>query len=155
MVANMADNPLAYGMAFSGAMIWAAYCVVTNAMAQGKNGVTVFFALVALTLWVHYFSGGADSIAPITQWSARSVVFLLLAACALGFGHAAWNVGILHGHMGVLAGASYFIPVLSAALAAALLGQALPVVFWRGALLVCLGSLLCWLGACARSELSS
>jgi len=42
MAANMADNPLAYGMAFSGAMIWAAYCVVTNAMAQGKNGVTVF-----------------------------------------------------------------------------------------------------------------
>ncbi len=32
----------------------------------------------------------------------------------MGFGYAAWNVGILHGNVTLLAGASYFIPVLSA-----------------------------------------
>jgi drug/metabolite transporter (DMT)-like permease len=40
--------------------------------------------------------------------------FLGFAAAAMGFGYAAWNVGILHGNVTLLAGASYFIPVLSA-----------------------------------------
>jgi drug/metabolite transporter (DMT)-like permease len=63
----------------------------------------------------------------------------------MGFGYAAWNVGILHGNVTVLAGASYFIPVLSAALAAALLDAPLSLAFWKGAAMVVAGSILCWL----------
>jgi hypothetical protein len=40
-----------------------------------------------------------------------------MCGVALGFGYAAWNVGILHGNVTVLAAVSYFTPVLSAALA--------------------------------------
>lgn len=56
-------------------------------------------------------------------FSHRSLIHLVLAASAMGFGYVAWNIGILHGHVTILAGASYFIPVLSAALAALLLSS--------------------------------
>ncbi|MNR56957.1 Aromatic amino acid exporter YddG [compost metagenome] len=83
-------------------------------------------------------------------FSYPGCIYLALAACAMGFGYAAWNVGILHGNVTVLAGASYFIPVLSAALAAALLQTPLSFSFWQGASMVCGGSVLCWLATRGR-----
>lgn len=146
MLANVADNPLSYGLAFSGAVIWAAYCTVTARIAQGKNGVTPFFMLVAVALWIKYALGGGGAM----SFDLHAIVYLVLAASAMGFGYAAWNVGILHGNVTVLAGASYFIPVLSAALAALLLHAPLSVQFWQGALMVCGGSILCWLATRGR-----
>lgn len=138
---NIQDNPLSYGLAFAGALIWAAYCTVTARIAQGKNGVTLFFMLVAVVLWIKYFANGGGTMV----FNGRSLLYLVLAASAMGFGYAAWNVGILHGHITLLAGASYFIPVFSAALAATLLQTPLSMAFWQGAAMVCLGSVLCWL----------
>ncbi|MDO5639979.1 MAG: aromatic amino acid DMT transporter YddG [Neisseria sp.] len=138
---NIRINPLSYGLAFAGALIWAAYCVVTARMAQGRNGVTFFFMLVAAVLWLKYLLGGGGEM----NWGMTAVIYLLLAAAAMGFGYAAWNVGILHGNVTLLAGASYFIPVISAALAAILLRTPLPLSFWQGAGMVCGGSILCWL----------
>lgn len=74
-----------------------------------------------------------------------ALIYLVLAASAMGFGYAAWSVGFLHGNGTLLAGASYFISVFSAALAATLLNAPLSVSFWQGAALVCGGSVLCWL----------
>ena len=65
-------------------------------------------------------------------------------------GYAAWNVGILRGNVTILAGASYFIPVFSAAVAAAVLNTPLSLSFWQGASMVCAGSILCWLATRAR-----
>ncbi|CAG9172282.1 Aromatic amino acid exporter YddG [Cupriavidus laharis] len=141
MAANVRDNPLSYGLAFSGALIWAAYCTVTSRIAGGKNGVTLFFLLTALALWIKYFS--TDNAAMTFGYEA--IVYLALAASAMGFGYAAWNVGILHGNVTILAGASYFIPVLSAVLAGLLLHTPLSLAFWKGASMVCAGSVLCWL----------
>ena len=122
-------------------MIWAAYCTVTSRIAGGKNGVTLFFMLTALALWIKFFTTGGGAM----HLSAPALIYLALAACAMGFGYAAWNVGILHGNVTVLAGASYFIPVFSAALAAALLHAPLSFAFWKGASMVVAGSILCWL----------
>ncbi|NMV40620.1 aromatic amino acid DMT transporter YddG [Ralstonia insidiosa] len=141
MAANVKDNPLSYGLAFAGAVIWAAYCTVTSRIAGGKNGVTLFFMLTALALWIKFFTTGGGAM----HFSAPALIYLALAACAMGFGYAAWNVGILHGNVTVLAGASYFIPVFSAALAAALLHAPLSFAFWKGASMVVAGSILCWL----------
>lgn len=146
MLGNVQDNPLSYGLAFLGAVIWAAYCTVTARLAKGKNGVTLFFILVALTLWVKFFFGDHRPM----SFSLPAIVYLLLAAAAMGFGYAAWNVGILHGNVTVLAGVSYFIPVFSAALSAMVLHAPLPRSFWVGASLVCAGSILCWLATRAR-----
>ena len=141
MAANVRDNPLSYGLAFAGTLIWASYCTVTARIAKGSNGVTLFFMLTALALWIKYLAVGG---APM-HFDTRSVVHLLLAAAAMGFGYAAWNVSILHGNVTVLAGSSYFIPVLSAALAALVLETPLSLSFWQGAAMVCAGSVLCWL----------
>ncbi len=147
MLANVRSNPLSYGLAFLGAVIWAAYCTVTARIADGKNGVTLFFTLTAVSLWIKY----ALQDNPTMVVSLHSIVLLALAAGAMGFGYAAWNVGILRGNVTVLAGASYFIPVLSAALAAAVLQTPLSLSFWQGACMVCAGSILCWLATRAPS----
>ena len=47
---NIRDNPLSYGLALAGALIWATYCTVTPRIAAGKNGVTLFFMLTASAL---------------------------------------------------------------------------------------------------------
>ena len=146
MAANVRDNPLSYGLAFVGTLIWASYCTITARIANGSNGVTLFFMLTALALWVNYLIVGG---APL-RFDTQSVVHLLLAAAAMGFGYAAWNVGILHGNVTVLAGASYFIPVLSSALAALMLDTPLSFSFWQGAAMVCAGSVLCWLATRRR-----
>jgi len=146
MLANIQDNPLSYGLAFTGAVIWAAYCTVTTRIAGGKNGITLFFMLTALALWAKYLATGGGTM----EFSLHALVYLALAASAMGFGYAAWNVGILHGNVTLLAGASYFIPVLSAALAAIMLRTPLSLSFWQGASMVCFGSILCWLATRAR-----
>lgn len=141
MLKNIQDNPLSYGLAFLGALIWSAYCTVTARIAGGKNGVTLFFILVAVVLWIKFLAAGGEPMV----WSSRALIYLVLAACAMGFGYAAWNVGILHGNVTILAGASYFIPVFSSALAAQLLHAPLSIAFFQGAAMVCAGSILCWI----------
>jgi drug/metabolite transporter (DMT)-like permease len=140
MMNNVMDNPLSYGLAFSGAVIWAIYCVVTQRIARGNNGITLFFILTALTLWVKYFTSPQPEF--VLSW--HTWISLLLAAMAMGFGYAAWNVGILHGNVTVLAAASYFIPIISAVLAAFMLDSHLTLAFWQGTAMVSLGSLICW-----------
>ncbi|HBY7156571.1 TPA: drug/metabolite DMT transporter permease [Klebsiella pneumoniae] len=140
MMNNVMDNPLSYGLAFSGAVIWAIYCVVTQRIAQGNNGITLFFILTALTLWVKYLT----SPQPEFNLSWHAWISLMLAAMAMGFGYAAWNVGILHGNVTMLAATSYFIPIISAVLAAFMLDSHLTLAFWQGTAMVSLGSLICW-----------
>jgi len=140
MTRNVMDNPLSYGLAFSGAVIWAIYCVVTKLIAKGNNGITLFFILTALTLLVKFLTSPQPDF--ILSWKAW--ISLLLAAIAMGFGYAAWNVGILHGNVTILAAASYFIPIISAVLAAFILSSQLTMAFWQGTAMVSLGSLICW-----------
>lgn len=141
MLVSVKANPLSFGLAFAGALIWAAYCTVTARHAKGSNGVTLFFMLTAVALWTKYALNGGGAM----DFKPHTVIYLFLAASAIGFGYAAWNVGILHGNVTVLAGASYLIPVLSSVLAAKLLNAPLPFTFWKGAIMVCSGSVLCWI----------
>jgi drug/metabolite transporter (DMT)-like permease len=141
MLKGIETNPFSYGLAFLGALLWAAYCVVTVRFAKGKNGITFFFMLVTLALWIKYLILGNQ---PAMNFNLSSIIYLVSAACAMGFGYAAWNVGILRGNATLLAGASYFIPVFSAMLSSLLLNTSLGLSFWQGALIVCAGSLLCW-----------
>jgi drug/metabolite transporter (DMT)-like permease len=140
MTHNVMENPLSYGLAFCGAVIWAVYCVVTSKIANGSNGITLFFILTALTLWLKFML----SPQPPFVLSVPVYISLALAAVAMGFGYAAWNVGILHGNVKVLAAASYFIPIISSILAAFLLRSHLSLSFWQGTAMVSFGSLMCW-----------
>lgn len=137
---NIVSSPVSYLLAFSGAIIWAAYCTVTSKYADGNNGITFFILLTAVSLWVKFLF----SDQPPMHFTLPTLVQLVMVSIALGFGYAAWNTGILHGHVPVLAAASYFTPVLSSALAALVLNAPLSWGFWQGAVMVCGGSLLCW-----------
>lgn len=138
---NLQDNPLSYALALFGAIIWAGYCSLTVRTSKGHNGVSLFFILVSVVLWLKYFYLGA----PALHFNAQNIVVLALAATALGFGYVAWNVGIVHGKMNILAGASYFTPVLSALLAMLLLDANLSLAFWQGTAMVTLGAILSWI----------
>ena len=141
VLTSIQDNPLSCGLALLAAILWAAYSTVTARMAEGQNGISLFFVLIAMVLWAKYLVSGA----PAMHWTLPSVLHLAWAAAAIGFGYAAWNIGIMHGSVTILAGASYFTPVFSAALAAHLLGVPLTASFWLGTAMVSGGALLCWL----------
>lgn len=148
MAANIQDNPLSYGLALLGALLWAGYCTVTVKIARGSNAITLFFTLTACVFWLQYLALGAEPL----QLSAQALTQLSLAAAAMGLGYAAWNIGILHGNITILAGASYFTPVLSAALASWMLHTPLTRSFWQGAAMVTIGSLLCWISTRYRRK---
>jgi len=140
-VDNVRSNPLSYALAFAGALIWAGYCTVTKMFANGNNGITPFFVLTAVSFWCMYLLSGREPM----HLSFTAIAATLVAACAIGFGYALWNVGILRGNMTLLAAASYFTPVLSAAFSSLMLATALGLTFWVGTAVVCFGAILCWL----------
>ncbi|WP_140494708.1 aromatic amino acid DMT transporter YddG [Bifidobacterium sp. UTBIF-78] len=140
---HIAANPLPYALAFMGAFAWSIYAVFTPAMAHGVDGTSLFFPCVAVALWIIHFASGQGM--PATTPGPVAWLFVLLAACAIGGGYACWGYGILHGSMERLAIASYATPVLSTAASAVLLGLALSLPFWCGALLVAAGSVLNYL----------
>ncbi|WP_346828003.1 aromatic amino acid DMT transporter YddG [Serratia inhibens] len=140
MLENVRSNPLSYALAFGGAVIWALYCNLTKKIAQGSNGVVLFITLTAVALWLKYAFSDESGL----QFTWPVSLTLLCAGMAMGAGYAAWNVGILHGNMTLLATVSYFTPVLSAVFAALVLETSLTVSFWQGVVMVTLGSLICW-----------
>lgn len=140
MLANVHSNPLSYSLAFAGAVIWAVYCNLTKKIAQGHNGVVLFITLTAVALWIKYAFSSESGM----QFTLPVTLTLLCAGMAMGAGYAAWNVGILHGNMTLLATVSYFTPVLSAVFAALVLDTTLNASFWQGVVMVTLGSLICW-----------
>ncbi|MDT3250838.1 aromatic amino acid DMT transporter YddG [Serratia sp. root2] len=140
MLENVRSNPLSYSLAFGGAVIWALYCNLTKKIAQGSNGVVLFITLTAVALWLKYAFSDESGM----QFTWPVSLTLLCAGMAMGAGYAAWNVGILHGNMTLLATVSYFTPVLSAVFAALVLDTTLTVSFWQGVVMVTLGSLICW-----------
>lgn len=142
MLINLSENPLSFALALSGAIIWSLYCVLTKRIANGCNGITLYFILTALALWCGFMFTPQPSL----HFTTTGVGALSLLACAMGLGYAAWNTGILHGNIKLLATLSYFIPVISSLFSSVWLSQPLNGIFWIGALLVCGGSMVCWVG---------
>lgn len=140
VLANIRSNPLGYGLAAACAVTFALYCNVTRRYANGQNHVVLFFLLTAAVLWLKY----AFSVETLPGWQLGAGLELFGAGLAIAGGYALWNIGILRGNLTLLATASYFAPVLSAAFAAVWLGAHLALQFWQGAVLVTVGSLLCW-----------
>jgi drug/metabolite transporter (DMT)-like permease len=87
----------------------------------------------------------------ICAFNLRNSIELLAAGTAMAVGYALWNVGILRGDLTLLATASYTAPVMSSAFACAWLGAQLTGQFWQGAVMVTVGSLICWQATRDRS----
>lgn len=148
IVNNVKMNPLSYMLAFCDALLWAGYCTVTAKLTGKSNGVTFFFMLVSLVLWIKYSLFSQDTL----EFSWISTLYAVAAASCLGLGYAVWNIGIMYGNMTLLAGASYFIPIFSALVSAILLNTPLSNEFWQGAATVCVGSMICWMATRAKKQ---
>ncbi|MEQ9773559.1 aromatic amino acid DMT transporter YddG [Pectobacterium jejuense] len=137
---NILANPLAYSLAFSAALTWALYCNITKRYAQGKSGVSLFFFVSSLVLWIQY-SFSAEGAISLTLASSLQLLFM---GTSTALAYSVWNIGIQHGNLTLLATASYFTPVLSTLLAALWLNITPAISFWQGVVMVTAGSLLCW-----------
>ena len=147
IMANVASNPLSYSLALACAITFALYCNVTRRYAGGQSLVVLFFIVTALLLWIKY----AFSREVLPAFTLGGCLQLLAAGIAMAGGYALWNIGIIRGNLTLLATASYSAPVLSSAFAAVWLGASLTMQFWQGAVLVTVGSLICWLATRERS----
>ncbi|WP_261824286.1 aromatic amino acid DMT transporter YddG [Vibrio neonatus] len=137
---NVQSNPATYAMALIGAFLWAIYCNITKRLSQGKNAITLFFAMTASVLWIRY----ALSSEPALSFNLESTFYLLLAAVIMASGYGLWNSGIMQGNMLLLATLSYFTPIFSTLFSSIILGVALSASFWQGVVMVVIGSLICW-----------
>ncbi|MEQ9886115.1 aromatic amino acid DMT transporter YddG [Pectobacterium zantedeschiae] len=137
---NILANPLAYSLAFSAALTWALYCNITKRYGQGKSGVSLFFFIASLVLWIQYAFSAEDALS-LTLPSSLELLFM---GASTALAYSAWNAGIQQGNLTLLATASYFTPVLSTLLAAIWLNITPAISFWQGVAMVTTGSLLCW-----------
>lgn len=142
MVQNIASNPTAYLLAFIAAIAWALYNNITRRYARGSNGVTLFFMVTALALWLKFVLFTEYETLQFSVTAAAEVLFM---GASTAVAYSAWNYGIQHGNLTLLATASYFTPVLSALLASLWLGLTPPISFWQGVAMITAGSLICWL----------
>ncbi|OWQ86977.1 hypothetical protein CDN99_19970 [Roseateles aquatilis] len=141
---NAASNPLCYGLAFIGAIVWALYSTCTKHMAEGRNALWLFMALSAAGFWsVHLLN---PERAPMTV-SMHVVVQVALASAAVTLAYLLWNIGVLRGNIHVLGLAANGTPLMSALFASLLLDAPLSPIFWGGAAMVAAGSLVAGIGA--------
>jgi len=141
---NAAENPLCYGLAFIGAIVWALYSTCTKHMAEGKNALWFFMALSAAGFWIVH---ALNTERTPMNWSMHIVIQVALASAAVTLAYQLWNVGVLRGNIHVLGLAANGTPVMSALFASVLLAAPLPPIFWGGAALVAVGSLLAGIGS--------
>lgn len=139
---NIIENPLSYFLIFLSCVLWAIYCIYTKKHSNGSNGISLYFILTAITLWVFTISTkGLDF--QVLDISSYWVV--LIAAVFLALGYLAWNIGIIKGDMPLLVMLSYFSPIMSSSFSSLVLHSNLSINFWYGTCIVILGSLVCWL----------
>lgn len=138
---NLQDNPLAYGLAFCAAFLWAIYSVFTRRYGQGHNPVPLFLLATALLLWCQY---GFSSAPALPLNNLNGLLQVGVAGVLMGAAYPCWNHGIQHGNLTVLAIMSYFTPVLSVLLASLWLEITPGTSFIQGVIMVTVGSLLSW-----------
>jgi EamA-like transporter family. len=89
IISNVISSPLSYILAFTGAFIWAAYCTVTAKYAKGKNGITLFILLTAVTLLDKVFLQHA------ARYDLQPAGVIKLGMCAIRAG--LWLCGVERG----------------------------------------------------------
>lgn len=137
---NILTNPLAYGLAFSAAITWAMYCNIAKRFGHGESGVLFFLLITSIVLWLQY-TFSAENVLTFTMTNAIELIFM---GASTALAYSAWDTGIQHGNLTLLATASYFTPVISTLLASLWLRVSPAYSFWQGVIMVTLGSLLCW-----------
>ncbi len=145
VISHMQSNPLSYGLAFIGASLWSLYCVMTKKYSQGHNPITLFFIATSAVLWLKMLVLHPEQFAQIVQIDATTLMYMLMVSTVTGLGYAAWNIGINRGNITMLVTLSYFSPIFSSIMSMWILQTPLSKTFWLGAIMVTLGSFVCWI----------
>ncbi len=139
IISNVISSPLSYLLAFVGAFIWAAYCTVTAKYARGKNAITLFVLLTALTLWLKFLA--SDQPPMLFSWPVVIADDGLRGAGAGLRGVERWHPA----RQRQPAGGGLLLHAGALLCAGGDPAECDPVVvLLAGAGMVCLGSLLCW-----------
>lgn len=145
VISHMQSNPLSYGLAFVGASLWSLYCVMTKKYSQGHNPISLFFIATSLVLWLKMLVLHPEQFVHIVQIDATTLMYMLMVSTVTGLGYAAWNIGINRGNITMLVTLSYFSPIFSSIMSMWILQTPLSKTFWLGAIMVTLGSFVCWI----------
>lgn len=137
---NICENPVAYGLAFLAAILWALYCNLARRYGGGKSAVSLFLLGTAVLLWIKYALGSHEPI----NFTLPAVGQLLFIGAATATAYSCWDSAIQKGNMTLLATVSYFTPIFSTLLASLWLQITPGFAFWQGVAMVTLGSLVCW-----------
>ena len=154
VINNIQNNPLSYTLALIGATVWALYCVVTKKYSQGHNPIALFFIATSALLWLKMLVLHPDQLSQFVLVDATTLMYMLMVSVATGLGYAAWNIGINQGNITMLITLSYFSPIFASIMSMWILQTPLSKTFWIGAMMVTVGSLVCWIST-NWTELSS
>ena len=137
---TISKNPVAYLLAFMAAILWSLYCVLTRKLAQGHNGVPLFFCFTAIALWILFFMTHQSWQMP----SVKLWLVIIVMGTLIGIAYKNWNQSLQFGQIQLLLLATYFTPVLSSIFASVLLRTVPEWTFWIGTCLVSFGAIVCW-----------
>ncbi len=140
---NIQANPVSYILALLGASLWSIYCVITKKYSHGHNPISLFFVAISLVLWAKFLF--TQNITELPSLDLETSIYLLIVSCVTALGYAAWNIGIIKGNITLLVTLSYFSPIFSSLISMSILKTSLTYTFWQGAILVTLGSFVCWI----------
>ena len=145
IISNIQTNPISYILAFVGACLWAIYCVITKKYSGGHNPIALFFLAVATVLWLKMWLLHPEQLQHLPHIDFNTLGYMVLVSVVTGLGYAAWNIGINQGNITLLVTLSYFSPIFSSLISMWILQSNLSSTFWQGAILVTLGSFVCWI----------
>ena len=140
IMANAAVNPLSYGLALTGAVVWAVYCCVVKRISKRADATALFFIATSLALWMKYLLSDYSvvSVRPL------GLLELIGTATVMVLGYIGLDKGLSNGNLLFLAAVSYLAPVFFSLMSTVILSTSLQLYFWQGAILVTFGSLFCW-----------
>ena len=140
LLENLRTNPLPYGLALAGAVVWALYSVLSRRWAGGAEGggvplFTLAAGLVLLALRPAFHETSCWSLQAAGELAFMAVFPVMIA-------YAFWDRAMRLGNVTLVAAASYLTPLLSTALSALYLGVELGWNLWLACGLIVAGAAL-------------
>ena len=140
LLENLRTNPLPYGLALVGAVVWALYSVLSRRWAGGAEGggvplFTLAAGLVLLALRPAFHETSCWSLQAAGELAFMAVFPVMIA-------YAFWDRAMRLGNVTLVAASSYLTPLLSTALSALYLGVDLGWNLWLACGLIVAGAAL-------------
>ena len=146
---NLIQKPVIYSLAFTGAVSWALYSVLTSKWLDGhaEGGVALFFPVTALVMLVL-----CCFIDEPREWNIRVVLEALFLGTAMYVAYELWDNAMRKGSIITVAACSYMTPLLSTIVSCVYLSVRPAAALWVGCIILILGSILSWYAVTGNSE---